>query len=100
MANRLMSFSAWLIDVGLERREVMADPRHGRPHQAGALDLGVQERDGQRQLGRREQLLADPRQDLLRRQPVDQALAEGVEEIRLLDVFLALEHGHGRHLTS
>ena len=47
-------------DVGLEGREVVADPRHRRRHQAGSLDLGVQERDGQGQLGGREQLLADP----------------------------------------
>ena len=80
--------------MGLERREVMADPCHGRRHQAGSLDLGGEERDGQRQPGRREQLLADPRQDVLRRQAVDQPLAEGVEEIRLLDVLLAIEHGH------
>ena len=78
----------------------MADPRHRRPHQARLLHLGVEERDRQGQLGRREQLLADPREDLLRRQPVDQALAKGVEEVRLLDVFFALEHGHGRLLAS
>ena len=80
--------------MGLERREIVVDPLHGRPHLAGPFHLDVQERDSQGELGRRQQLLADPRQDLLRRQPVDEPLAKRVEEIRLLDVFLALEHGH------
>ena len=59
-----------------------------------AFELDVQKRDGHRQLGRREQLLADSRQDVLRRQPVNQSLAERMEEIRLLDILLALEHRH------
>ena len=33
-------------------------------------------------------------------QPVHEADAEAVKEICLLDVFFALEHGHGRLLTS
>ncbi len=81
-------------DVSLERREVVADPRHGGPHQPEHLDLRAKEGDGQRQPGRREQLFPDPRQDILGWQPVDEPLAEGVEEIRLLDIFLAIQDGH------
>ena len=58
---------------------------------AGALE----ERDRHRQPRGREQLLADAGQDILRGQAVEEPFAEGLEEIRLLDVFLAIEHGHG-----
>src|SRR5262249_24327031 len=66
----------------------------GRGHQPAQLDLGLDEPDGHRQAGGREQLLPDPGEDLLRRLAVEQPLAECAEEVCLLDVLLPVEDGH------
>ena len=42
----------------------------------------------------RQKLLADPGEHVLRRHAVEDALAEGAEEVRLLDRFLAVEQRH------
>ncbi len=76
----------------------MAHPGHRGADQAGELRLGVHVGDGHRQAGRREQFLADGGQDVLRGDAVEQAFAEGVEEVGLLDVLLAVEHRHGAFL--
>ena len=61
------------------------------------FDLGGQKLDGVGQVCGGQDFLADVLQHFLRGPSVSQALAQDAEEIRLLDVFFAVENRGGGH---
>lgn len=85
-------------DEGLERSEVMLQPSHPVADSALQQDFASQEINRHGQLGRAENLFLDRRENLLRRNALAQPLGEDAEEVRLLDVFLAVQKG-SRHVS-
>ena len=75
--------------VGLEGREVVGQLGHGGGEPAGQPQLAGHEVDRVGQLGRRQDLLADGPQQVLRRHALLHPLPQRAEEVGLLDVFLA-----------
>ena len=62
------------------------------------LELGDEELHGVGQPGAGKHLLVDACEDVLGRQVVGEPFAEGAEEVRLLDVLLAVEDRCGGHV--
>lgn len=85
-------------DEGLERSEVMIQPSHPVADPTLQQDFAPQEINRHRQLGRAENLLLDGRENLLRRNILAQPFGEDAEEVRLLDVFLAVQK-RSRHVS-
>ena len=56
------------------------------------LQLRPQKIDGDRQPGRREDLLGKMFENGLRRHPLGEPFAQGPEEVRLFDVLFAIQH--------
>src|SRR5262249_18441723 len=77
----------------LKRREVVPEPLEAAGQEAAVLDLGGEELDRHGQAGGGQDLLVEAGEDLLGGQVFGDALAEGSEEVRLLDVLLPVEDG-------
>src|SRR5207253_5310227 len=80
-----------------ERRKVVRQLLEARRQQAGVLDLRLEELNRVRQPRRGEDFLIDALEHLLRRQVLRDALAQGAEEIHLLDVLFTVEELAGIH---
>ena len=87
-------------DERLKRGEVVWEPGEPCCQQARVLQLCTQELNRIRQPRAAEEFFVNAGENVLRWQVIDEAIAERAEEIRLLYVLFALQHGGSTHSTS
>ena len=80
--------------VALKWREVMRQPGHRRGKPAGQPQLARHEVDGERQHRRRQNLLPNRVEQILRRHALLHPFAQRAKEVCLFDVFFAIQR-HG-----
>ena len=90
-AEAIVLLFGLLHDERLEGREIVRQQAKAARQQPGVLDLRGQELHRHRQMRRRQDLLVNLAQDLLGRHFLLDPLPQGAKEVRLLDVFLAVQ---------